>query len=781
LNSPAWVIEGYATLIEGRVTGSGRPHGSWRPAFLREWALEGQLPRYEQLSNYGGFEGGEFRYLAGSAFLEWLAERHGDSSLVNLWRRMTAKDVRTFDAAFAGVFGESARAMYGRFSAEITANAVAYARQLRARFPADTGEIVQRLAWSTGDPSISRDGRLIAIRLSSPVTSRIVVWRTSQEPDTGRARRDSIARARDPEDVPARTIFPSPKKVLASLRAPSGGAYDAPRFLPDGRVLVERAVATPRGLPRTDLYIWNPQRGGLRRVTHGAALRLADPAPDGRTAAAMRCARGWCDIVRVDLERGTWTPMLEGDPTRSYYRPRFSRDGRRLVVAVHEDLRWRLEIVDAATLERRRIEVPQSAYDAAWIDDTTLVATADPEGVPQLQLIDARTGATRSLTHVTGAAVAAEPNPADRSIWFLSLYSSGYDLRQIRGGATSGAFAFGPLVPNVPVLADPPRVVSMPPANSVSPPRVYHAGARATRWGPIPFADADGVAGGLGFNNEDIIGRFQVIGRYLAGDRTWRGGSVDLTWRGTRPFPHAQLFDARVPALGRSTGGLFSLEGILPMENWAARWRVGGAASRIEQDSSATRSFGFVDAAASRSIRNGPRVVSAAASGSVTAGSTNGASFTRGVATLSASQSALLPWPTVVSASYAAVNADAPAFERVSLGGSVSPLLDRNLLSQRLAMPVLPAWTASGRSAFSYNITLINRPLSLSWWAGRILGDADPRATWHRVIGLEGNQFSPVIRSTALPDVRVTYGIGESLDPPLRRKVRGYVNVVLTP
>ena len=40
IDAPRWVIEGYATYAEGRATGSGRPHGAWRPAFLRRWALE---------------------------------------------------------------------------------------------------------------------------------------------------------------------------------------------------------------------------------------------------------------------------------------------------------------------------------------------------------------------------------------------------------------------------------------------------------------------------------------------------------------------------------------------------------------------------------------------------------------------------------------------------------------------------------------------------------------------------------------------------------------------
>jgi hypothetical protein len=67
------VSEGYATYVEGRLTGSGRPYGVMRPAMLRQWALEGRLPTYAQLSSWGDFQGMAMAYLVGSAFLEWLA------------------------------------------------------------------------------------------------------------------------------------------------------------------------------------------------------------------------------------------------------------------------------------------------------------------------------------------------------------------------------------------------------------------------------------------------------------------------------------------------------------------------------------------------------------------------------------------------------------------------------------------------------------------------------------------------------------------------------------
>ena len=43
--APRWAAEGYATYVEGRVSGTGRPNHAWRAAILRQFALEGRLGR----------------------------------------------------------------------------------------------------------------------------------------------------------------------------------------------------------------------------------------------------------------------------------------------------------------------------------------------------------------------------------------------------------------------------------------------------------------------------------------------------------------------------------------------------------------------------------------------------------------------------------------------------------------------------------------------------------------------------------------------------------------
>ena len=796
LNAPRWVIEGYATYAEGRVTGSGRPHGSWRPAYLREWALEGQLPPYDQLDSFGSYDGGEFVYLAGSAFLEWLAERNGDSSLVNVWRRMTAKQTRGFDEAFTGVFGESARALYGRFTTELTGKSLEIQNALRATgFPTDTGEIVQRLAWGTGDPAISRDGKRIAIALASPAQpSRIVIWSTAAEPDTGRARRDSLLRKSDPEDVPARSIYPPPKRVLAILRTSSGTAYQSPRFLPDGRVLVTRMLRQSDGSMRPDLFVWNPSRRRVDRITRGASVRDGDPAPDGRSAIATRCLHGWCDVVMVRLATGAETVVLGGSPERSYFRPRLSPDGKRILVSVNETGRWRLIITDLAGGDTKELPLAGNAYDGSWAGPNDVIATTDGSGIANLALVDVAANRAVQVTRVTGAAVGAERSPADSSIWFLSLYSRGYDLRRIRDFRPRDTTTIAENPSLVPAARIQP--VNRPAfgVNAVSSPRSFDLGQRLFRWFPLPEGDADGATGVLALTSMDIIGRSEIVGKIAAGDQAaWHGGALDFTWRGLRPFLRGGLFDAmqtlrvtRSPFVGlrrldtHMRGGLFVADQTWTSESWSARARLGAsAASLIDTSSSRTLMVGDVGIGAIQ--RTGPSGFSESLSGSMTVGNSFGERFWRGGAAGGITAFGYLPFPLAASVSYARTNDDAPLFEQMSLGGNPPALIDRLLLTQRIVMPVLPLGVAIGTSAFTYRVSLNTQPLNVYFWSGSTAPAGDAFSAWNRVVGLEGSQGVSAIPLAGVPTARAVYGIGKSLDAPFRGKVRAYVSLVLNP
>ena len=72
-------------------------------------------------------------------------------------------------------------------------------------------------------------------------------------------------------------------------------------------------------------------------------------------------------------------------------------------------------------------------------------------------------------------------------------------------------------------------------------------------------------------------------------------------------------------------------------------------------------------------------------------------------------------------------------------------------------------------------------PLSLYLWSGSTSQSGHSFDVWHRVIGVEWSQSVGPIALAGTPAARAQIGVGESLNAPFRRKVRGYVSLVLNP
>ena len=428
--TPRWVFEGYATVVEGRLTGSGRPNGDARAAILRRWAQAGKLPGYARLaSDPGTWRGMSMAYLLGSAYLEWLEERSGPGSLRKLWARMTARTPRGFDDAFRGVFGESPETLYDRFRAELTWRAMEAERQGGKEIG---GEPWQDLAWTTGAPALSPDGSRMAIVLhAKDLPARLVVWPTAPDEEAERKwreRRDEIQR-RDPEDVPAVRTRPLPRKPLYTLESHDGPEPTTPRWMPDGRsILFVRYEPDPEGFLHPDLFLWVPETGDVRRLTRGADLRDPDPAPDGRWAVATRNRDGLSQIVRIDLQTAAVAPLTEPAADAVYDRPRLSPDGRRVAYARHREGSWRLVIQDLDGGRAADLAPPAggTVSSPAWsADGRAIYASVGLRGFIDLYSFPADgSGAPAPLTRTQGAALAPAPDPVTMSVRPVSMKSS---------------------------------------------------------------------------------------------------------------------------------------------------------------------------------------------------------------------------------------------------------------------------------------------------------------------------------------------------------------------
>ncbi len=801
--SPRWVAEGYATYIEGKLTGSGRPHGVFRPAILRQWALEGRLPTYRQLSGSGDFMGRAMAYLVGSAFLEWLVEQRGEETLNHLWRRLSARQNRSFGAAFAGVYGGSPEELYGRFTVEVTRRALA-AQQLLEREGLIEGETVQRREWFTGDPTLSPDGSRIAVVLPArDGTSRLVIWPAAEEPEDERAvQARERARRMDPEDVPAIDSRPRPRRALATLHPVEGRPHEAPRFLPDGRwVLVTRSEPLGDGTYRPDLFLWDWETGDLLRITRRAGIREADPSPAGRRAVGVRCLNGICDLVRVDLESGSVETIHHGLPDRVFYRPRYSPNGRQIVVAVQEEGRWRLALTGENGGEFAYVDPDDGAsrYDATFLPDgQSLVTVSESGGVANLELLDLATGTVVPLTRVTSAAVAPEPSRADGSIYFLKLHGQGIDLNRIHPDSVHLESVIT-LRSNMSPVAPVPAAFAPDTFETVdlTRPRSYGRGPAQFRVLPGGSLAVEGNRLQGALVRTDPVGRLNWMLQGALGDPgTWRGAALNVAWRGFRPVLQGDLFwtrqhpsrqqlawegeEALAPLDVEYLGTTLLAEVAREYGVSRYRYRLGGSFGQLEGPAfdSDWRRFAFAEyQVGTRQISSRNRYFSQAIALHGAIGKTADTEWRRGMGTLSLG-AGLRTYGVLAEITYGGVSQAATPFEHFIAGGARPELFDEAILAQRLSMPAFPLGIVAGPQIMAVRATASAGLLQPYFWA---VSTDEIFEVWSRVVGIEQEFNFGAFPLGRLPRIQALAGVGYLLDEPYEGQFRAYLSVGYRP
>ena len=746
LNGPRWVIEGYATVVEGRVTGAGRPPSTMRAVILREWAATGRMPSYPQLDSDTRFLGMSMAYLAGSAYLEWLERRTGQGSLHRLWARMTARQRRSFPAAFEGVFGDTPERLYGRFVAELTSSAIAVNRAT----PLLEGELWQETPRGSGDPAVAPDGSQIAIVIRPRTEpSRIVIWSTAA-PDEERKKFDKriadIIR-RDPEDSPPVTAKPLSRKIVHSFQPVDGGDVATPRWTRDGSILYTHRQPDREGFLHRDLFVWNPSAGENRRVTHFADVSEADPFPDGRTAVAVRSRYGLSQLVRVDLISGALTALTAPALETVYSHPRVSPDGSRVAYVAHSGGTWSLFVREMASGQEQTVFSSANVASPEWRGDE-LIATVLSGGFAELNRI-ALDGTHQPLTRSPGGAFEPAPSP-DGRIFFMGLDPDGFVLRVI-GGKTPAPSA--PAYDASLVPAVPPSIATPAPflSQAVRDSRPYGIGRQEPEWFLAETIAPSQNATELGVRFGDLVGRLDtIVMGSLGRENGQRGVSVASAWRGW-PFEIAgHVFDADdhlVKRSGIELRGSWSVQSPL----MSLRVDAGGLTGRPIDLGFAGAALGF------RQVlsvwRTDEELRTSAEAGSLT--------HVRGVARASLRRGGFS-----VVGKYQ--HDQSRGGEGVELGGAPSSILPLSAIPNRVFDPALPIATLTGRRYDSARIetTLPIFPVTLFYQQHRT-DRASVSVAGLQVTFRSGPQ--PLIR---YPGVDFTAGVARILDEPLRNRTK---------
>ena len=805
--SPRWVVEGYATLLEGRISGRGRPHAHLRAAVLREWARAGRLPSYARLaSDREGWLGMSMAYLVGSSYLEWLEQRAGPDALPHLWRRLTAREGRSFEEAFRGVFGDDPAALYDRFRAELSHRALTLEQDLaELRREGDTW---QDFGWGTGPPAVSPDGERIAVvRTDREDPPRLVVLATGPDEEAERKRRERIEAvlAADPEDVAPVETGPLPREPLAELPLEDSGAGAVPRWLPDGSILFTQTLPDAEGFLRWDLFRWHPESGEVERLTTGADLRLADPSPDGSWVAALRVRWGLTEIVRLDLGNGEVSTLVPGAIGTILDAPRLSPNGERLAYLRHADGDWRLRIRHLATKADHLVPTPGSttlAHPAWRRDGRHLYLAVGEDGLLDVQAFGAVPDAEdHRVTRSLAAAYAPEPTPDGKHLFYLSLDADGVDLRRLALDAAT--------LQDVEIALDPSLAPVVPPSpgepirierSEVPADRPYGVGEAEIDWFPVLAIGPSGRTGGLGLRAGDVLGRWNALGAAELSDRGGvSGGTIAAAWDGWPVDVGLQVFRSEErygeqPETVPFTGGPANLdeEGVVADLGWLRFHRrglfdLGLAAGRTEiakphggskvGRTTAGLTFGWTGTWRGRSW-----TLTLAPGVEAQVGTTDETDWERFAGelriTLERGDTRL-----VADGAHHFLEGEATDLDLLRLGGSPSTIRPALVDAHRLLDPALPAGAAAGDRAQRLGVRVDSEALPLSpfWRRYRVWSDGGSKDDWLDLAGLELVLDTEPVPLLGLPGAELRVGAAYLFDEPLADEVTGWVVLVWRP
>ncbi len=787
LGAPRWVVEGYATVVEGRLTGSGRPNSDLRAAILRRWAEAGKLPGYGRLaSDSQSWEGMSMAYLVGSAYLEWLVERAGPGSLRKLWARYgrapRPRLRRRLPGGLRRLSRQPLRALLRRDGLALSGGRAPPRRSTRGK--GSSGRI------SPGPPAIRpspRTARRLAIVLGSrDQPGRLVVWSTEPdekaEKDWEEQRRKLLER--DPEDVPAERTKPFPRKPLhssaprtASSRPCRAGCRTGGRSSSSASSPTAKASCIPI------CSSGHLESGAVRRITRQADLRDPDPAPDGAWAVAVRQRNGASQLVRADLGTGVVTEITPPSPPsieEVYDRPRISPDGSRIAFARHREGVWRLVIRELASGEERTLAPPQDGTVAApsWSPDgRTVYAVAGDHGFIDVWAFPLD-GEPFAVTRTGGAAFS--PAPAPDGLFYLALEPDGLDLRRL--DLPQEAVAALPDLPSglAPVVrpSEPERPASFVPFAITEPgaSRPYGLGKQEL----LPLIGGSGSSSGgaaeVGVRGGDVVGRLDwlVLGS-LSGGGGVEGGAVSAAWRGWPIEIGLHLFQA-----GERPSEQAALDvdrrGAVVSARWNHAWSGGSVQidgrtlfGQVEPEAGPALDQRIAALSAGFSLfrRYGPWRLSAGLAARHEAGWTDGDAWSRssGRARLGIGQGdtrLVLDWRRGISSDVL------HPFDRFQLGGADSSLLPEPLLSGRIVSPALPVGTllGTGFETQRAELDLGFLPAPAFFERHRVRSGGSPRGEWLTLAGLEWRWSTDPIPLGRVPALDVRLGVARVLDDP---------------
>ncbi len=477
LFAPSWVAEGLAVYGESdNSEGFGRLNSAWYEAAMRMEVQRG-LRSLTEVS-YAGYSGVRWPYgqiyLYGAYFMQFIEAKYGRDAIRRYFLVYSSNLIPwRMDSRSYQVFGQSAKAVWQ-----------AYQTYLKQQFEPQLAQLK------------AHSGEHVRVIVDEPYESRLL---------TRSAAGDLYYYHDDAQSAPTVRLLRESgehKELFSMQRVNHLDWHDA------SGLLISREAVCENSRLYTDLYLWHPEDGEIKRLTECGRYRIAAWRPDGKAIAALQLDKGESRLVLLS-DQGDLLNQLallpEGDVLGGFS---WSPDGHSIVASVKRLLSgWNIERLNIQTGEWQHLTKNSDLEIRPLFsaDRQHIVFISDHGGVWNVRQLKLDNGEVTTLSNTLSAVTEVLEMP-DHHFRLVEYRADGMAITEL--GAGDNQQAAYSAVATEPYQVQPLSTLVAPLPDGAQE-QVYKPweSMRPRAWFPLAVVNSDDTSyAGVSLQGEDVLG-----------------------------------------------------------------------------------------------------------------------------------------------------------------------------------------------------------------------------------------------------------------------------------
>ena len=396
---PDWIIEGYAVYNESTLTSAGRDNGSYYNTILRVQALNNKLPAIDEGDGMPSkWPFGEYPYVYGGKFMQYLANKYSDRALADYSEQYTYLPLLLNNDAKIVFNKKSFVSLWKEWETELRMQAILNTLSVIFSGNTDLKQITHIGAYTRG-PVWEPDGNGI-FYTSYDGKSQMGIFYTDLT--TGKSEWVVRRNSGYTNSICSHFLFFSQDEFFNNFYL-----YN-------------------------DLYEFDIRTNKVKKLTSGLRVHGADASPDCTKVVFVSNTSMTSELMVYHIaEPGFITTIATLKKDGQFLNPRWSWDGRYIAVTIKNNTgESSVKIFDTegkgftTVISNEHLNI----FPCWSRDDKYVIFSSDLTGIANLYAYSITEQSLYRVTNLIGGAYESQVSPDNKAIALISYDSSGFNI-----------------------------------------------------------------------------------------------------------------------------------------------------------------------------------------------------------------------------------------------------------------------------------------------------------------------------------------------------------------